>query len=265
MVLNSPDEHGPYAAYFESWFKVMKKARDYDSRRICFKNLYFMPNPGLPWFWNDWGRISDCSLVGPSPLYQSFNVYLLKKWQQAYGALQNPNDVFENNNAANTVHVVIEVRAINKFKRDGNSVARHIANLQDLISSIQDKVPNIRVTAQDFAKLNFKEQVALAHTAGVLISMHGAGTTHIFHMAVGKPNCCALVELQPDHSRGFQDAWGYANLPRMLGFHYYRAEGRDGSTGPKGTTVDVVAITEMVRDAVSKVRHEPTCLHEVRY
>jgi hypothetical protein len=176
--------------------------------------------------------------------------------QEAYGTLPNPD--------TDKVHIVIEVRAINPHKRDGNSVARHIANLPELVQALK-AIPNVRVTPQDFALLKFPEQVSLAHTAGVILSMHGAGTTHIFHAAIGQPNCCALVELQPDHSRGFQDAWGYANLARMLGMHYWRAEGRPGSTGGAGTTVDVTAITEMVRQAVDKVRYEPTCLHDVRY
>ena len=44
----------------------------------------------------------------------------------------------------------------------------------------------VTVTAQDFAKLSFAEQVRLSHSASVFLSMHGAGTTHIFHMAVGQ-------------------------------------------------------------------------------
>jgi hypothetical protein len=49
------------------------------------------------------------------------------------------------------------------------------------------------------------------------MSMHGAGTTHIFHAAIGSPNCCALVELFPDTSVDFYTAQGYGNIARMLG------------------------------------------------
>jgi hypothetical protein len=81
MLGNDPDNHGPYVGYFNSWFQELTKAKDYGSKKVCFKSLYFMPNPGLPWFWNDWGRVSDCTLVASSPLYQSFNLFLMKKWQ----------------------------------------------------------------------------------------------------------------------------------------------------------------------------------------
>ena len=70
---------------------------------------------------------------------------------------------------------VIQVRAINKNKQNNHSSARHISNLEALIAAIEATAKNVKVTAQDFAKLAFKEQVALSHSAGVFISMHGAG------------------------------------------------------------------------------------------
>lgn len=103
------------------------------------------------------------------------------------------------------VHVVIEVRAINRKKQNTHSSARHIRNLKALLSSLQ-KIHNIKVTAQDFANIPFSEQLSLSHSAGVFVSMHGAGTTHIMHMGLGSDRCCALVELQPDHTQGFQTA-----------------------------------------------------------
>ena len=52
--------------------------------------------------------------------------------------------------------------------------------------------------------------------------MHGAGTTHIFHSAIGQPNCCALIELFPDPTIELHTAQGYGNLARQLGFYHYR-------------------------------------------
>ncbi len=59
--------------------------------------------------------------------------------------------------------------------------------------------------------------MSLSHSASISMSMHGAGTTHIFHAAIGSPNCCALVELFPDTSVDFYTAQGYGNIARMLG------------------------------------------------
>ena len=116
------------------------------------------------------------------------------------------------------VHVVLEVRAIDPAKTNEHSRARHIANHRALRHSIevrqanplhpsdclfvslslsiylsiyltcylplylnvcQSRLPDVRVTSQDFALLPYREQVALAHSAGVFVSMHGAGTDPI--------------------------------------------------------------------------------------
>ena len=116
------------------------------------------------------------------------------------------------------VHVVLEVRAIDPAKTNEHSRARHIANHRALRHTIevrqanplhpsdclfvslslsiylsiyltcylplylnvcQSRLPDVRVTSQDFALLPYREQVALAHSAGVFVSMHGAGTDPI--------------------------------------------------------------------------------------
>eukprot|EP01040_Poterioochromonas_malhamensis_P008006 gene8006-8654_t len=159
MLNGKPDEHGPYSVeYYHKWFNnQVDQAKNYKGK-VCFQELYIFPLPGVPWFWNEWGRDDECSMQAASPLYQSFNVYLRQ-------------------------------------------------------------LP-IKVTAQDFSKLTFAEQIHLSHTASVLVSMHGAGTTHIFHMAVGDPKCCALMELFPDTSLDLYTMKGYGNLARMLGKKY---------------------------------------------
>jgi hypothetical protein len=64
---------------------------------------------------------------------------------------------------------------------------------------------NVRITAQDFTAPSLREQVALSHSAGVFVfvfaSMHGAGTIHIFHSALGSPDCCAPARRERDTSR----------------------------------------------------------------
>ncbi len=95
---------------------------------------------------------------------------------------------------------MIEVRSINP--RKSQSASRYIRNLNELLSEIR-QIPNVKVIAQDLAKLSFKDQVSLVHSASIYMSMHGAGTTHIMNAALGTKNCCALIELQPDHSQVF--------------------------------------------------------------
>jgi hypothetical protein len=156
-----------------------------------------------------------------SPLYQTFNLFLRKKWLEKYGqdSLFNNDELNNNNNNKNNnnykinnninvnnndnnnnnnnineninnknntkpIHIVIEVRKINKKKLNNHSSARHIINLKNLIKTLKT-IENVKVTAQDFAVLSFENQVKLSFNAQIFLSMHGAGTTHIFHMNIG--------------------------------------------------------------------------------
>ena len=199
-------------------------------------------------------------MQAPSPLYQSFNHFLLKRWRDAYGE----KSLTTNGADKDRVHVIIEVRAINTAKRNNHSSARYIRNLHELIAALEKEVDNIRVTAQNFATLSFPEQVKLSNSMGILISMHGAGTTHIFHAAVGSRNCCGLVELFPDKTIEFYTAHGYGNLARMHGFHHDRIVAEQGMTTPKGTTVNIPSIVAAVQRQAVLVRQQPTCLHDVK-
>ena len=263
MLANSPDEHGPFGGYYESWFEEVRKATDYGKKRVCFAELYFQPFPGVPWFWNDWSAINDCSVKSASPLFQSFNLFFRKRWAAAHSSSSKPSALaLPSPDDGDTVHVVVEMRGL-KREKGMASICRYIANMPELLQALKT-IPNVRITAKNFAEISFAEQVALTHSAGVFVSMHGAGTTHLFHAAIGKPNCCALVELQPDHSMKFQFSLGHGNQARMLGSHYFRYEAADGLTRSDGTHVDVAIVKGLVSQAVLAVRTKPTCLHAVR-
>jgi hypothetical protein len=108
------------------------------------------------------------------------------------------------------------------------------------------EIQGVRGTAKDFAKLSITEQVSLAHSAGVLVTMHGAGATHIVHSALGSQNRCSLVELFPDPATGVHTIHGFGNLAKHLGMYYYRWEAPRGRTKAEGTSVDVAAVKELV-------------------
>jgi Glycosyltransferase 61 len=254
---SSPDDFGPFGNYYyKSWFQEIKKATAYGGKRVCFSELYLPPMPGVPFIWGDWSVPSECASRSSSPLYQSFNYFLRNRWTENFGAesLVTPD--------AENVHIVFAVRAIEAHKSRESS-ARFISNLDALVSSVKE-IPGVRVTVKDFAKLSIAEQVSLAHSAGVLVTMHGAGATHIVHSALGSQNCCSLVELFPDPTTGFHTIHGFGNLAKHLGMYYYRWEAPRGRTKAEGTSVDVAAVKELVDQAVTSVRTKPTCLHEVR-
>jgi PIN domain nuclease of toxin-antitoxin system len=287
MVPSSPDEHGPYSAqYYGKWFhgeKNVLKADSFQKKKVCFEQLYLMPVPGLPWFWNEWGRDDECSMEAASPLYQSFNVFLRQNLLDSYYSSSSSSSTSASNGKTTKkklvfpserdyYHIVIEVRSIKKNTRNNHSSGRFIRNLPALIAalnSIQNSstamnVP-IKVTAQDFSRLSFEEQIHLAHSASVLVSMHGAGTTHIFHMALGDRKCCGLIEMFPDKSVDLYTAKGYSNLARMMGFYHSRYEAEEKTTTDQGTTVNVEKVKELTTEVLRKmIVGKGTCLHNVK-
>jgi len=256
MVPSAPDSPGPYSAwYYEKWFANVTRGLHYGARRVCFEEVYFFPLPGVPWFWNEWARRDECSLRAASPLYQSFNLLLRQQLLDHHIALPSPS--------SEEVHIVIEVRTINPAKRNNHASARYIRNLPQVLAQLRT-IPNVRVTAQNFAKLDFLAQIRLAHSAHVLISAHGAGTTHIFHMAIGTPRCCALLELFPDQSVDLYTAEGYGNLARMLGLQHTRYVAQLGATSEEGTAFDPQLMKNKVQDLIERVTSKPSCLLEVK-
>ena len=293
MLPGRPDEHGPYSKeYYSRWFNgdenvLQAKTYSLSHRKVCFKELYPFPLPGIPWFWNEWGRDDECSLESSSPIYQSFNVFLRQKLIDSYAKEHQRQRQQEQQKVKKRLkfpseeeyyHIVIEVRSIKKKNVNNHSGGRFIKNLPELIEALQSiqvissssgsqngQFIPIKVTAQDFSLLSFEEQIRLAHTASVFVSMHGAGTTHIFHMAVGDKKCCGLIEMFPDKSVDLYTAKGYSNLARMLGFYHTRYLAADGSTSSTGTKVDTQQLKEMTAGVLKRmVDGEGTCLHNVK-
>ena len=47
MLANDPDNWGPYIGYYRSAFKEMKRSVEYRNKRVCYKEAYFQPYPGI--------------------------------------------------------------------------------------------------------------------------------------------------------------------------------------------------------------------------
>jgi hypothetical protein len=194
---SEPDGLGPFnKGYYHSWFGAVRKAASYGRQRVCFQELYLPPMPGVPWIWGDWSVPSDCatkvsapfpglciiSLLQPpclasratskftdtpfltfssfprrmqasSPLYQSFNVFLRHRWVDARGldAVAAPD--------RDRVHVVVGARAVESNKNK-ESTARFVKNMDALVAAL-GQIRGVRVTVQDFAKIDFAAQVGL--------------------------------------------------------------------------------------------------------
>ena len=257
-----PDDYGKFKAYYESWFTHLKKANEYKGKKICFSELYFTYSPGYPWVWLDYTKDNECSVKSPSPLYQSFLVYMRRKWVSEFGksSVSVP--------PANHAHILILLRSSEYEKKGVASSSRYILNSKALIEAVQ-KLPNVRVTAVDVSSLSFREQYKLASSASLFVGMHGAQNFNIFHASIGHPNCCAFLEIFPiddvEKKLNFHNIKGYGNIARLLGLSYFRYDavnendrlvgGREG-----GIRLDIRKVTQAIDEAVTYVLTKPSCI-----
>ena len=257
MLSNDPDQHGPFSKFYESWFANLTKAKDYGKKRVCYSEIFVPYSPGMSWYWYGWGNVPtvDCAAQAPSPIFQSFNYFLRNRWKEYFGmnSLIPPL-------ASNIITIVLERRLHNPKKSGTHASCRVIENINEVIQALKS-FNNVKVIVQNFAEISVEQQIAIAHSASVFVSMHGAGTVWITNMAIGSPNCCALVELQPDPSFEFTAAHG--NFARFLGLHFFKYQARREDTSV-GTKIDINKLKVIVASAIDAVRTKPTCLLDTR-
>lgn len=224
----------------------------------------------------------------PSPLFQSLSWQIRSAWTRSIGSLPFPPT------APGALHVVILVRKQIPWQQQQGGNIRVVANMGEVVHAVKEAgrilekslsslafqiqtshtigkaatspgSGSVTVTVQDFSLLSFEEQVRLAHSASVFIGMHGAALPHIFNAAIGAPNCCSVVEIFPERSKGFSAIHGFGNMARLLGMYYYRYVVSDGqSDRHSGSTVDIKAIMPVLTDALRSVAGHRICLHDVR-
>ena len=161
MEQQEPDKLTPFRQYYDSWFQEIRQGISYNQQRVCFKEIYFQPFPGLVWIWNDWSNINACSMKMyvresdkrmvpvPSPLFQSFNYYLRSHWESKFKyTLPLPPAVGESHRDGvnydkipstsvlkdQSIHIVIIDRGLT-HKQGGN--IRVIRNMAELVHAIQ--------------------------------------------------------------------------------------------------------------------------------
>ena len=102
---------------------------------------------------------------------------------------------------------------------------RRLASQAARLAALRARFPQLHVQVVDFAALSLGDQLAVARRTDVMLGVHGAGLTHAMFVRAGG----AVVEIMPPGL----DYKGFANLARMRGLGYVRADaqGLVGGTG----------------------------------
>ena len=131
---------------------------------------------------------------------------------------------------------------------------RVVANEDELLPAIlaaalRAGAASVEVDSADFTGMSFEEQLLRVRAAHLVIGMHGAGMVHAIHLAPADScgGATSVIEMLPlGHTE-----WGIGHLVGYAGRRYRRLVNEDGSReGPSGTTVDVVAIGKLVKEAI---------------
>jgi hypothetical protein len=139
MIIDKPDTHGPFEDIFSSWFHEIKKGIDYEKKTVCYKTIYFQYEPGFPWIWNDWARDNECSMIGPSTLYQNFALFSTNN-------LKTKFKIFNSTANNDMVNILLILRA-NNVNKGITSSSRYIINERELINSLSE-IPGKRCCYQ---------------------------------------------------------------------------------------------------------------------
>lgn len=78
-------------------------------------------------------------------------------------------------------------------------VSRKVANEKELVEALKKHYPNANIDEYNFEKHTFEEQLDIISRTDILISMHGAGLSHILFL----PSHAGVVELFPLYWRKF--------------------------------------------------------------
>jgi hypothetical protein len=249
--------------YFRS-FKTVLTGADFKGKKVCFEKLIVQAIPPTGFVWDGWHTDAPCSLIGPSSLFQRFNLHN----RYSYGLLNA-----HGNNSSNEVRVVLIVRTETFNDWGSYRTSRLFLNL-DMITQAIDSVLNsfastspspsssisFSLEVVDLAKLpSFASQIDLiARRTNILVGMHGAGIVSAMFMSVGTPRCCGVLEIFPEGE--FTPARGYGNMVRQMGLHYRRIDiGHEGSK-THGAIVPVEDLKINLLSLLQDVINKPSCI-----
>ena len=210
-------------------------------------------------------------IPAPSSLYTKFHDDYIKEWKNYLGSKMNDynligtdnrqihtkDDVLgmNNNQQKDKLRILFLIRSKSESEKRAEFIARNIMNLDEILLHIRKELimnGNHELVVEDFSQRSFDEQVIIVHNIDILITMHGAGGNHIFHMNQNRIHCCGLITLYPktqgcsNNDEKICRFYGYKELgnhARYLGYEYLTLVGdRNSFHHGKGTYLDKVQL-----------------------
>lgn len=270
---NYYDDLGQLQSHYDHQFATVLKAHDFYQQnrpRVCVKRLLIQPQPVILFTWDGWWQDMRCSFVGPSSLFQRWNVqirniYNLLPGQSHSAVVQAGSSTGQSEQpSAEEVRVLLVHRVIDGGNAAPMYTSRVIANIEDVTLALEkaflarNNIPT-KLIVQDLAKLSFLEQVQLLASIDLVVGVHGAGIPNSMHMSIGqRPHCCGVLEIFPQGE--FFPIRGYGNMARRMGLHYHRMELNAAASGSHGARLPVSILVQHVTELLDAAVATPSCV-----
>lgn len=253
--------------FFETYFRTFGsflKGSSFGGKTICLQRALLQPLPPAFFVRDGWNKDQHCSFVGPSSMYQRFNLHA----RDVYGLLAAPNLKSDKK-----LRVIFIIRAETANLWGNMRIARQILNqdqvLKDLKKALESIVlptgDTVELVPQNLASLTLTQQIELFSTSSLVMGMHGAGIPlAMAHLPIGTRYCCGVLEIYPEGE--FTPIRGHGNMAREFGHHYDRLDLSRAESQPNGAIIVTSRLVEMTVKMVNSIINKPTCvLSNVRH
>ena len=221
------DQPNEYFSHYKNTFKRIVKAIDFGSKKVCFKHLIMPSKPEILFTMDGWRHDLRCANIGPSSLYQRWNLQMRKDRGLLIPDTIHTQNVFtillikrasrigsrvRTSSSKVSKIIPITIPTIMPVDRDstpdnspsalGISNSEEITTmlgimLKDIAAKNENRGLRFEIIQQDFDILSFDEQVLLVGKSSIIVGMHGTGIALSMHMPVGTKYCCGVIEIFP--------------------------------------------------------------------
>lgn len=242
-----------FSTYRQSLHEILKGV-DFQGKTMCVKKLLVQPTPPRFFIWESWFINMPCSFIGPSTLYQRWNLHIRQDWGLVSSNI-GTNKKFK---------VLLIVRNEHSNMWGNQRTSRNYLNLPELQAGLKRFINSLgsdfELVVQDLSELNFLQQLQLIADTSIMVGMHGAGIASSMHMSIGTKYCCGVLEIYPQGE--FFPILGHGNMARKMGIHYDRYDLSSDNSKGNGGYVPVAGLVGKLKTMIDSIVGKPTCIRK---
>ena len=172
---NFDDQPNAFFLPYQKNLRRIFKGVDFADKTLCLKRVLLQPLPPRFFIWESWFVDMPCSFVGPSSLYQRWNLHV----RHSYGLLQATSTKL----TSSKLRVLLVVRQETKNLWGNNRSSRNFLNTEAITAALEEELKVLsgelgvpcEFIVQDLGQLDLMEQIKLIESSSIMVGAHGAG------------------------------------------------------------------------------------------